>query len=359
MRGKSDTLDFEFQHHIAAGKRHDIVWGVDFRTVKIETVGGIPVSFAPPRTLQSLASAFVQDEIELMPGRLRLTLGGRVQREYSSLIDFQPDARLLWTPTTKQAIWLAASRALRGVSPSDTSVAAFLAPVPGPSGLLIVPEALGNFAIRPEAEIAFQTGYRAQLTSSISISADTYFNHYTRLVGENSGVPIFEAGPGIPFLLLPETADNKIDGETHGIEFFGNWKPFSIWKLSGGYTWLDGTFRDGSTNAAPNTTAATLSAPHHQFSIRSTLDLPHRLEFDSALYRAGPLDTLGVPGYYRLDARLGWRVGEHAEFSIVGQNLLSASHVESPAEPDWFAATAIRRSYYAKMTWHFQGSPKK
>ncbi len=359
VTGTSNTVDVEFQHHIAIGKRHDVVWGLDYRAIQIDTAGGMPVSFTPPRTLENLVSAFAQDEIEVIPGRLRLTLGGRVQREYTSEIDFQPDARLLWTPSTRHAVWLAASRALRGISPSDTGVDAFLGPVPGPGGLLIVPEALGNPSIRPEAEIAFQVGYRAQLTQRISASATAYLNHYTRLNGENAGTPILETDSGTPFLLLPEVEDNKIDGQTHGIEFFGNWKPVSIWKLSGGYTWLDGFFRDGSADAAPNTTATTLNAPHHQFSIRSSLDLPHRLEFDSALYRVGPLDSFAVPGYYRLDARFGWHVGEHAEFAIVGQNLLSPSHIETGSEPDWFEAAAIRRSYYAKVTWHFQGNAKK
>ncbi len=301
----------------------------------------------------------MQDEIELMPGRLRLTLGGRVQREYSTGVDFQPDTRLLWTPTTRQSVWFAASRAFRGISPSDTSLATLLGPVPGPGGLLVVPEALGNPNIRPESEIAFQMGYRAEITPTISVSSTAFFSHYTRLISENQGVPILETGSGVPFLLQPETADNKLDGQTHGVEFFGNWKPVPIWKLSGGFTWLDGVFRDGSTGAAANSTAATLSAPHHQFSVRSSLNLPHRMEFDSALYRVGPLDTLAVPGYYRLDARLGWRFGEHAEVSVVGQNLLASNHFESPTRPGWFEAVAIRRSYYAKMTWHFQGSQKK
>jgi iron complex outermembrane receptor protein len=359
VTGNSNTVDVEFQHHFALGKRQDIVWGVDYRAIEINTAGGVSVSFTPPRTIENLGSAFIQDEIELVQGRLRLTLGGRVQREYTTEIDFQPDARLLWTPTKRQAIWFAASRALRGDSPSDTNVLALPGPVPGPLGLLIVPEIFGNPSIRPEAEIAFQAGYRVQISSSISVSASAYFNHYTRLQGESAGAPIFEAGPGIPFLLLPEIENNKIDGETHGIEFFGNWKPVSIWKLSGGFTWLDGEFRDGSVNPAPNTTAATLNSPHHKFSIRSTLDLPHRFEFDSALYRVGPLDAMDVPGYYRLDARLGWRVGEHAEFSVVGQNLLSSGHFEAGPQPDWFSAVAVRRSYYGKVTWRFQGSSKK
>jgi iron complex outermembrane receptor protein len=362
VSGTANTIDVEFQHHFAIGERHDIVWGADYRAIDIITTGGIPVSFMPRRVFENLGSAFLQDEIELLPGRLRLTLGGRVQRDYSTGFDFQPDARLLWTPTTRQAIWFAASRALRGISPSDTSVTALLEPVPSGSGLLIVPEALGNPNMRPESEIAFQTGYRAELTSKISISANGYYNHYTRLRGQDAGVPILETASGTPFLLLPETANNKINGQTHGIEFFGNWKPFSIWKLSGGYTWLDGVFRDNSTGAPPNTTATILNSPHHQFSVRSNLDLPHRIELDSALYRVGPLDDTtepGVPGYYRLDARFGWRIGEHADLSIVGQNLLSPGHMESASESDWFAAAAIHRSFYAKMTWHFQGSQKK
>jgi iron complex outermembrane receptor protein len=362
VRGTANTFDIEFEHHFAIGERHDIVWGVDYRAIQIITSGGIPVSFAPPRTYENLASVFLQDEIELAPGRLRLTLGGRVQREYSSGVDFQPDARLLWTPDARQAVWLAVSRALRGVSPSDTIVTAFLGPVPGPGGLPIVPEALGNPNMRPESEVAFQAGYRAEVSSKISISTTGFFNNYTRLLGEGVAAPIYETGSGTPFLLLPETANNDINGRTYGIEVFGNWNPLSVWKLSGGYTWLDGAFHDDSPGAPPNTTASALNSPHHQFSIRSNLDLPHRIEFDTALYRVGPLDAtteLGVPGYYRLDARFGSRVGEHMEFSVVGQNLLSSSHMEAANEPDWFEAVAIRRSFYAKMTWHFQGSPKR
>jgi len=248
---------------------------------------------------------------------------------------------------------------LRGVSVSDTSVTAFLGPVPSGFGPLVVPEALGNPNFRSEAEVALQAGYRAQISSSFSIDLTGYWNRYTRLRGENAGVPIFVPGPGTPFILAPEVADNSISGQTHGVELFGAWKPVSVWKISGGYTWLAGTFRDDSIGAPPNTTETVLQSPHLQFNIRSSLDLPHRIEVDGALYRVGPLDTLGVPGYYRLDLRFGWHVGRHADFSVAGQNLLSPSHVESPIEPDWFAAAAVRRSFYAKMTWTFQRNSKR
>jgi iron complex outermembrane recepter protein len=357
--GKTQTLDVEFQHRFAIGARNDIVWGVDYRGIVVNTSSSIVVSFDPPRTAENLTSAFVQDEIELLPGVVRLTLGGRLERAYGGKFNFQPDARLLWTPSKKQAVWLAASRAYRDLSPTDTNIVTTSVPIPGPNGLLIVPEVFGNPNMRPESEIAFQVGYRAQVASNFSIDGTAYFNRYTNLRSQDAGTPIFEFGGGTPFLLLPETFNNKISGQTHGIEISGTWKPVRVWKLGGGYTWLEGSLHDNSTEAPPNTTASTLIAPHHQFSVRSSLDLPHRLELDGALYRVGPLDTLAVPGYYRLDLRLGWRMGEHADFAVVGQNLLSANHLESPTAADWFAAASVRRSYYAKVTWHFQGNSQK
>ena len=39
--------------------------------------------------------------------------------------------------------------------------------------------------IRPEAEIAFLAGYRAHISSSISVSACAFLNHYTLLKGES------------------------------------------------------------------------------------------------------------------------------------------------------------------------------
>jgi iron complex outermembrane receptor protein len=348
------TFDIEFQHRFSAGRRNEIVWGAGYRGNVIRTEGSVGVSFLPPLSRDNIFDVFVQDQIELLQDRLRLTLGARVEPESDGELNFQPDARLLWTPSSRQAVWLAASRALRADSLTDTGIINRTAPISGPGGILIVPEAIGNPESVAETEVALQAGYRAQLATNLSIDGTGFFSRYTRLRGQDAGTPIFEPGPGTPFLLLPETFNNKISGQSHGLELSGTWKPIRMWKLSGSYTWISGTFRDDSTGAPPNTTARVLSSPHHQFSIRSSINLPHRLEFDSAIFRVGPLDATDVRGYYRLDVRFGWFVGEHAEFSVVGQNLLSAGHPETATTPGWFAAISIRRSYYAKVTWHFQ-----
>jgi iron complex outermembrane receptor protein len=353
IRGDVDTVDVDFQHEFALGKRNSIVWGINYRYIRINTEGTTSLSFTPARVVENLWSGFLQDEIELIPSRLRLTMGIRFQQDYSTGIELQPDVRLIWTPTGHHAIWLAASKALRGMTPTDTSLHALLGAIPAGAGLLLVPEVSGDLATKPEVELSGQAGYRTEITSNLSVDLALFYNSYTRLRGQDAGAPIFEFSSFPPFILQPEVFNSKIHGETHGLELSSTWKPFPRWKLSGSYSWLDGAFRDNSTGAPPGTTATVLQSPRHQFSIRSNLNLPRRFEFDVSLYRIGKVDPLVADPYNRLDVRIGWRWGEHADFSFVGQNLLSPGHTEFSSASNWILAASIRRSYYGKCTWHF------
>jgi len=48
-----DTIDIDFNHHLALGKRHDLIWGAGYRRSSDHTVGTIDQAFIPAdRTLQ-------------------------------------------------------------------------------------------------------------------------------------------------------------------------------------------------------------------------------------------------------------------------------------------------------------------
>ncbi|HLW99514.1 MAG TPA: TonB-dependent receptor [Candidatus Acidoferrales bacterium] len=354
------TADVQFQHEFALGTRNDIVWGLDYRLIRIRTEGTVAASFSPADTFENLGSGFIQDEIEIVPTRLRLTLGARVQQDYSTGFEFQPDVRLLWNPNKQNAIWLAASRAYRGLTPADTSVQARIGAISSGSGLPVVTEALGNPNMTAIADIAFQAGYRTAITKTISVDFTSFLNHYTHLRGQDLGTPILETGSGAPFLLLPSTFNNKVSGETHGFEMSFTWKPILSWKLTAAYTLLDGEFRDSSIGPPPNPRAPINQSPGQQFNIRSAWNLPRHFELDTSLYRVAQVSTLVfVPGYFRVDARLGWNWGEHTEFSVVGQNLLTPQHFEFDNPNDLVQAAAVRRSFYGKFTWKFNLNPTK
>ncbi len=139
-----DTVDVDFQHHLAVGARHDIIWGLGYRFTTDQTQGSLTVSFNPASRGDNLNSAFLQDEISLVPDRLRLTVGIKVEHNDYNGSSVQPDFRLLWTPHPAHALWGAVSRAIGtpGRANSDTRYNASV--FPGPGGVPIMVFLLGN-----------------------------------------------------------------------------------------------------------------------------------------------------------------------------------------------------------------------
>jgi iron complex outermembrane receptor protein len=101
--------------------------------------------------------------------------------------------------------------------------------------------------------------------------------------------------------------------------------------------------------------------PEQQFFLRSSVDLPHRVEVDAALrwvdsfsINSGPTSgpvAATVPSYFELDARIGWWITKQFELSVVGRNLLHDHHPEY-GYPDP-TRQEMTRSVYGKAAWHF------
>ena len=85
---------------------------------------------------------------------------------------------------------------------------------------------------------------------------------------------------------------------------------------------------------------------------RGFINLGRSFEWDQTIGYTGPLAIGNIPGYVRLDIRLGWRLGEFAEFSIVGQNLLQPRHAEFP-DFQLIDHMQDQRSVFGKVTWRF------
>jgi iron complex outermembrane recepter protein len=105
---------------------------------------------------------------------------------------------------------------------------------------------------------------------------------------------------------------------------------------------------DSATLATP-----TGVSPNHQFQVRSLLDLPHHLEWDNTIGYVSKLADGNIPAYTRVDSRIGWRVGEFVEISVVGQNLLTPRHVEFSDTTYPLDHTLVERSVFGKVTWRF------
>ena len=209
----------------------------------------------------------------------------------------------------------------------------------------------GDLNFTSQDLLAYEGGYRKLVGRNLSLDLAGFYDIYSHLVTEELGAANLSYKPNI-HIVTPVMAGNKMAGNSHGLEFTASWKALQRWKITGSYSWLDMHLHllPGSTDTT--SVADEAESPQHQAQIHSFLDLPRKFELDTALYFRGSLPSWDIPPYTRLDIRAGWRWAEHAEVSLVGQNLLSGKQLEAIAKSE-LPATSIHRSIFGRVTWRF------
>lgn len=349
------TFDLELVQRYHAGERQDLIWGSDFRYAADRTIGSQNISFSPASRSTQLYGVFGQDEITLIPDRLKLTLGSKIEHNYYSGYALQPNFRAIWIPNKSSSTWLAISRASESSSRTDAEIRTNSDATQSADGTPTLVSDFGSPHLPPENVTAYEFGSRFQAHQELTFDLATFYNYYTNRHTHEPGTPFLEDGlvPSGPVLVLPTYVASNISGETHGLELLAKTHPARMWNLSGSYTLLQMHLHQRSSSL--DLTSAKEqegSSPRHQFQIHSLLNLPHKLEFDTALYYVGKLVGPGINGYTRLDLRTGWRPSSAFEISAGGRNLLQPEHYEF-GSGDLVQAEPVERSAYVKVTWHF------
>jgi iron complex outermembrane receptor protein len=348
-----NTFDLDFQHHIGWGTRQDFVWGLGYRVSSDDTLATLRISFTPASRTTQLFSSFVQDEITILPERLYLSLGTKLEHNDYTGFGLEPSGRIAWTPNARNTLWAAVSQAQRTPARSDTGILVNLAALSGPNNIPMLVGYTGNPNEKAERETSVETGYRARLSSSVSLDSTIFFNHYGDLVSVEPGSPLFDADP-TPHLVVLSRFANLLYGETHGFETLVNWKVTRRWTLSPSYSFLTMHLHREASSADLTTAPETEgSVPTHQAQLRSQVNLPLHLQWNAAANFVGSLPALAVPSYTRLDSNMTWQAGERFSISLVGQNLLHDRHLEYTGPDSSVQSDLIKRSVYAKVTWRF------
>jgi len=333
VRDVRDTVDLDLQQHLVAG-RHELVFGGNVRASKGDDAGSAGFHFEPQVRLTTIAGVFVQDEIALVPSRLAVVAGAKIERNTFTGAEPQPTLRVRWTPSASRTLWGAVSRAVRLPTRFDTDLR-FTNPLTGATTLT------GSLDFQTEKVLAYEAGFRADLARRVSVDVVAYTNVYNDLRSEE-----FPTAPGQPVVLA-----NLMNARTWGTDLSGTVSPLAYWRLHASYTYLhqDITFDPDSHDLTNGVNE--YNDPSHVFKLRSNLDLPGRIEFDGFLRSVGRLPHPVVPAYAELDLRLGWRPAPSWDLSVIGQNLLHAHHPEfqlaSPKREEFQRGVAVRAQ------WHF------
>jgi iron complex outermembrane receptor protein len=345
-----NTFDFDFQNHMAIGRRQDLIWGADYRHTSADTIGTIDQAFLPASIAEQLFSAFVQDQITLKPEKLNLYLGTKVENNYFSGFDAEPSGRLAWTPSKQHTVWAAVSRAERAPTQRDKDLSAVLAALPGPTEVIL----LGNANFKSEHLLAYELGYRGQPSAHLTLAIATFFNSYNDLTSIEPQPSFIAPNSTTPLLVEPRVLENGLHGNTDGVEASASWQVTSRWTVSPGYSLLQMHLHDNATSRDGVSVADTQgSSPTHQAQLRSRWTISKNLDWDVNAYFVDRLPAASIPSYTRLDTQLSWRPGKTVQLSVVGQNLLQNLHYEFNDFLQSVNSSQIKRSAYGKITWSF------
>jgi iron complex outermembrane recepter protein len=354
IREGRGTLDVNFQHHFSGWKRQNIVWGLAYRYSASNSFGNLTASFVPADLTTQLFSSFVQDEITIIPYRLFLTVGTKLEHNYYTGFDLMPNIRVAWAPSPHHTLWAAVSKADRTPGELDASARSTLSGFPGPGGIPALVTFIGNPLVKNEGLIAYEMGYRTTVLKQLSIDFTAYYNNYSNQDTGEPSTPFLENTPAPTHLVVPITYENLMHGETHGFEVAVNWQATNRWTLSPGYA-----FEQIHMHLAPTSQDTTSvdgaegSSPVNSAQLRSHFVLWQGLSWDTSAYFLGALTDPTEPSYTRLDTGPSWHFRERASLRIVGQNLLKDHHEEFVDSTESARTTQVKRSAYVKLSWQF------
>src|SRR5229473_1816741 len=342
-----DTFDIDFIHHLTLPGRQDFLWGLGARLSSGNASVVVPtVMFTPNHYTDKLYNAFIQDEIPFAGNQLSLTIRSKFLHNSYSGFEVQPTVRLMWTPSSRQTVWGAVTRAVRTPSriEEDLQLTGLLSPSP-----LTFFRITGDRKFSSEHLIGYEAGYRTLVRSKFYLDIAAFHNNYDHLLSIEPGAPFSEISPPPPHAVVPFLFRNGLFGNTSGFEIAPDWTPTSWWRLRGSYSYLHMDLnKEAASQDASAANSTQGSSPHHQVMIRSSLNLPKKLDFDQTFRYVSALPTQLVEAYVTADVQFSWRATRSLELSVVGQNLFQPHHAEFGGDPG--ALVGIARSAYAKIT---------
>ncbi|WP_348225654.1 TonB-dependent receptor [Nitrosomonas sp. Is79A3] len=356
----SESFDIDFQHRFPLFDRHDLTWGTNYRLYRNKVFDTDIVTFSPRQQSNQLFSAFIRDDISLVPDRLRFTLGTRLDHNDFTGLEIQPNARLMWTPNPENSAWMSVSRAVRTPSRSENDAILNLAQLhalPGSSFPLPIPilaTLQGSSSFNSEKLLAYEIGYRHQFSPQASIDMTGFINDYSQLRDLSFGA--LSLSTGLPRqLILPALLNNQASALTYGFEVSTDWRPVDKWRLQSSYSFLDMHISSNELlkKLDPTNGGAAKVNPQHQLSLRSNYDFSEKLQLNLWLRYTSAISFYSIPSYVTMDAKLAYKPIRNVELFLVGQNLFSQNHRELVSDGVPFMPAFIPRGIYAGAEWRF------
>jgi iron complex outermembrane receptor protein len=346
FREQQHTADIDYQQGRQWG-RHGVLWGAAYRVVHGETDTGGTLRFFPPDRTDQLVSGFVQDDIVVVPDRVELLAGTRLEHNDYSGVEWQPRARLLWTPSAAHALSLAVTRAVRTPSrvEHDFESGNILDP-DTPSFIRLQP----NPGFRPEELVSYEAGYVASPHPRVLATLALFRNQHDDVMSTELRKMFVEMDAGGTRLIVPVQFDNGLHGHSYGVETTADVRVTPWWRSTVNYSYLRFHLsrQPGSADLTQEI-AAEGGSPRHQVQVTTSIQIGSRGSVDWFYRYVAELPALPVPAYGTSNLRFEWAVHDGIGLFVIGRNLHDARHLEY--EDGANGHFAIQRAVIAGVRW--------
>jgi iron complex outermembrane receptor protein len=356
LLGKEVRLisNVEGQYNFPVTGAHEVIAGINYRNTSDSVTAGPTIALDPRTRSDNLYGFFLQDRIELVPDKWFLTLGTKFEHNDYSGFEYQPNARLQWLIDPTRTAWAAVSRAVRTPTRAEFDFNAQVTAVN--TSLLALPAEVvlqANRDFESEKLVAYETGYRQEITPDLSLDGTLFYNMYNDLeTVDIQDLELVNNGVDPLHYLLPIQTSNNSKAIVKGGELAMTWRAAPNWRLSGAYSLLNTTIFVDQPTLPVNLKGAEGSSPEQQFNIRSSWNITDDVSLDTNIYYVDQLQAQDVNQYVRFDANLGWKIMPGVRFDLAGQNLLKSEHREFNTA-DSVNAAEIPRSVYGQISWDF------
>ncbi|NDB75950.1 MAG: TonB-dependent receptor [Verrucomicrobia bacterium] len=345
-----ELVDVELQHSVGLTDWWKLIYGANYRYLPTDSRSNNYFTYSPTMRKQQIFSGFAQTDFLFFAERLKLTLGSKLEANDITGLETQPNVRVSWNPDEKHSLWAAFSKAVQIPSRANTDLTVpQFGPVGTAFGLPVMASFSGSPNLGAQELTAYEVGYRVRPREDVTLDAAAFYNVYEKGFGSVTGVPGFVPFPA-PHLLLPVTSDNSADFNSFGTELSADWLASEWCRLTASYSYIKLELDRGTPLDQLGST------PQQQVGLRSAFNLPNNWTLDLGVRYVDRItaNSVTIPSYTTMDARLAWQPHLNWEVALVGRNLFAHQHFEySTPAVNPTQATPVPREVFLQLTARF------
>jgi len=346
-----DVAGAQFQHRFNLNDWNEITWGGDFRNDS-DQYNLIDTFYYPSQISQNTYSGFLQDKLTLVENHLTFTAGVKLESDYDAP-NFMPSARLLFTPDKENSLWASVSRVVRVPDQFEESAYLYFYGFPsgpgGPSYGAVIP----NPDLEEDDMVAYELGYRTDVTSHLSVDLATFYNRYYSVVTFSEAFNTLPSPVGGQ--IIDELVQYNTDGGSiYGVELSAKWEITDSLKASLAYSYQD----YDQTMLRSSDAFVGAPPPHNLFNTRLSFDPAPQIQLNTGFYftdktflpaAASSVGSTVTPEYVRWDLGATWKPSSNWEVSVWGQDLEGA-HQETLVVTGASTATNVVPRVFGQIT---------